>query len=208
MPGSGICTSWHPRCGARTREHRIQRLDLQGRIKVRSACQRRALGRNESGPRNPSSPQGATDELPETARYPRGTLDEFPSNQIDRRSFSDDVARSEPGMSKQRAPSNSDFVAFVTFCSISSPNQTTWQRTVGVDCTQIKLDYGRDFTILHTDNFTIRPILEQLKCDVGTWLDFVKNFRERFRNEAGLPSSRQSFRETLQIRRHDSQLAP
>ena len=65
-------------------------------------------------------------------------------------------------MSKQRAPSNSDFVAFVTFCSRSSPNQTTWQRTVVVDCTQIELDYGRDFTILHSDNFTIRPAA--LRC--------------------------------------------
>ena len=60
-------------------------------------------------------------------------------------------------MSKQRAPSNSYFVTFVTFCSISSPNQTTWQRTVVVDCTQIERDYGRHFSILHTDNFRIRP---------------------------------------------------
>lgn len=30
------------------------------------------------------------------------------------------------------------------------------------------------------------PVLERLQCDAETWLDFVKNFRKRFRNEAGL----------------------
>jgi len=59
-------------------------------------------------------------------------------HQIGRRGFSDDVARRETGMSKQRAPSNSYFVAFVTFCSISTPNQTTWQQIVVVDRTQIE----------------------------------------------------------------------
>jgi hypothetical protein len=34
------------------------------------------------------------------------------------------------------------------------------------------------------------PILERLECSAETWLDFVKNFR----NEAGLPQSRQKFR--------------
>jgi len=38
------------------------------------------------------------------------------------------------------------------------------------------------------------PILERLDCSAETWLDFVKNFRKRFRNEAGLPQSGQSFR--------------
>ena len=43
------------------------------------------------------------------------------------------------------------------------------------------------------------PILERLELNAETWLDVVKNFRKRFRNEAGLPKSRQSFRST---RRH------
>jgi REP element-mobilizing transposase RayT len=37
------------------------------------------------------------------------------------------------------------------------------------------------------------PILDRLKCDAETWLDFVKNFHRRFRTAAGLPRSRQSF---------------
>ena len=40
------------------------------------------------------------------------------------------------------------------------------------------------------------PILERLECSAETWVDFVKNFRKRFRNEAGLPETRQSFRST------------
>ncbi len=38
------------------------------------------------------------------------------------------------------------------------------------------------------------PILERLECSPETWLDFVQNFRLRFRNEAGLPTSRQAYR--------------
>ena len=40
------------------------------------------------------------------------------------------------------------------------------------------------------------PILERLDCSAETWVDFVKNFRKRFRNEAGLALSRQAFRTT------------
>ena len=40
------------------------------------------------------------------------------------------------------------------------------------------------------------PILERLDCSAETWVDFVKNFRKRFRNEAGLAPSRQAFRTT------------
>ena len=39
-------------------------------------------------------------------------------------------------------------------------------------------------------------ILERLECNAETWLDFVKDFRKRFRNEAGLPQNRQRFRFT------------
>ena len=39
-------------------------------------------------------------------------------------------------------------------------------------------------------------ILERLKCNTETWLDFVKNFRKHFRNEAGLLQNRQHFRFT------------
>ena len=45
------------------------------------------------------------------------------------------------------------------------------------------------------------PILDRLQCDAETWLDFVKNFRQRFRNEAGLAPSRQSYRQLLRSRR-------
>jgi len=38
------------------------------------------------------------------------------------------------------------------------------------------------------------PILERLECSAETWLDFVKNFRRRFRNAAGLPKNRTLFR--------------
>ena len=40
------------------------------------------------------------------------------------------------------------------------------------------------------------PILERLECNAETRLDFVKNFRKRFRNEACLPQNRQRFRIT------------
>ena len=40
------------------------------------------------------------------------------------------------------------------------------------------------------------PILDRLDCSAETWIDFVKNFRKRFRNEAGLVPSRQAFRKT------------
>jgi len=38
------------------------------------------------------------------------------------------------------------------------------------------------------------PILERLEYNAETWLDFVKNFRKRFRNEAGLLPSIRAFR--------------
>jgi hypothetical protein len=40
------------------------------------------------------------------------------------------------------------------------------------------------------------PILESLECSVETWVDFVRNFRKRFHNEAGLAPSRHVFRTT------------
>ena len=40
------------------------------------------------------------------------------------------------------------------------------------------------------------PILDRLECSAETWMDFVRNFRKRFRNEAGLPQARQEFRTT------------
>jgi hypothetical protein len=39
-------------------------------------------------------------------------------------------------------------------------------------------------------------ILERLECSAETWVDFVRNFRKRFRNEAGLAPSRHVFRTT------------
>ena len=47
-------------------------------------------------------------------------------------------------------------------------------------------------------------ILERLECNADTWLDFVKNFRKRFRNEAGLLQNRQHFRFTRRLARSAS----
>ena len=35
----------------------------------------------------------------------------------------------------------------------------------------------------------LKPILERLDCTVDSWLDLVRNFRRRFRTEAGRPNS-------------------
>ena len=40
------------------------------------------------------------------------------------------------------------------------------------------------------------PFLERLKLNAETWLPVARNFRRRFRNEAGLPKSYQSSRST------------
>ncbi len=45
------------------------------------------------------------------------------------------------------------------------------------------------------------PILDRLECSAETWLDFVQNFRKRFRVEAGLPQSLRTFRSLRQCRR-------
>jgi hypothetical protein len=44
-------------------------------------------------------------------------------------------------------------------------------------------------------------ILERLSCSAETWVDFVRHLRKRFRNEAGLPQTRQSFRKTRREKR-------
>ncbi len=45
------------------------------------------------------------------------------------------------------------------------------------------------------------PILERLELNAETWLDVVRNFRKRFRTEAGLRKNRQSFRSTRRASR-------
>jgi hypothetical protein len=45
------------------------------------------------------------------------------------------------------------------------------------------------------------PILQRLRCDGDTWMDWVKNFRQRFRNEVGRPASCQAFKTNLNHRR-------
>jgi hypothetical protein len=45
------------------------------------------------------------------------------------------------------------------------------------------------------------PVLDRLDCSAETWVDIVRNFRKRFRNEAGLPDTRQSFRATRREKR-------
>ena len=45
------------------------------------------------------------------------------------------------------------------------------------------------------------PILERLELNAETWFDVVRNFRKRFRTEAGLRKNRQSFRSTRRASR-------
>ena len=46
-----------------------------------------------------------------------------------------------------------------------------------------------------------QPLFQRLQCDGQTWLDWVKNFRQRFRNEVGRPTSRQAFKTDRTARR-------
>ncbi len=46
------------------------------------------------------------------------------------------------------------------------------------------------------------PILERLDCSAESWLDLVKNFRKRFRTEAGRPATLQSVSTLRRSRRH------
>ena len=46
------------------------------------------------------------------------------------------------------------------------------------------------------------PILERLDCSAETWLDLVKNFRKRFRTEAGRPVTLQGVCSLRRTRRH------
>ena len=45
-----------------------------------------------------------------------------------------------------------------------------------------------------------QPLFQRLKCDGETWLEWVKNFRQRFRNEVGRPTSRQAFKADRRVR--------
>ena len=45
-------------------------------------------------------------------------------------------------------------------------------------------------------------ILERLDCSAETWLDLVKNFRKRFRTEAGRPLTLQGVSSLRRTRRH------
>ena len=48
------------------------------------------------------------------------------------------------------------------------------------------------------------PILDRLECSEELWFDLVKNFRKRFRNQAGTLPSVRAFRATRQDRRTQS----
>jgi len=45
------------------------------------------------------------------------------------------------------------------------------------------------------------PILDRLDCSEESWFDLVKNFRKRFRNEAGSLLSVRAFRSKRRERR-------
>jgi hypothetical protein len=40
----------------------------------------------------------------------------------------------------------------------------------------------------------LKPILERLDCTVESWMDLVRNFRRRFRTEAGRPEALEGVR--------------
>jgi hypothetical protein len=40
----------------------------------------------------------------------------------------------------------------------------------------------------------LKPILERLDCTVESWMDLVRNFRRRFRTEAGRPETLEGVR--------------
>ncbi len=48
---------------------------------------------------------------------------------------------------------------------------------------------------------TCAPILDRLDCSEETWFDLVRNFRKRFRNEAGSVHSVRAFRSKRRERR-------
>ena len=48
---------------------------------------------------------------------------------------------------------------------------------------------------------TCAPILDRLDCSEETWFDLVRNFRKRFRNEAGSVLSVRAFRSKRRERR-------
>ena len=45
-----------------------------------------------------------------------------------------------------------------------------------------------------------QPLFQRLQYDGETWLEWVKNFRQRFRNEVGRPTSRQAFKADRRVR--------
>jgi hypothetical protein len=45
------------------------------------------------------------------------------------------------------------------------------------------------------------PILERLSCHPELWLDLVRNFRKRFRQEVGRPDSIKTFQQIRRSRR-------
>jgi hypothetical protein len=53
----------------------------------------------------------------------------------------------------------------------------------------------------------LEPILTRLDCSPDTWLDLVKNFRRRFRTEAGRPETLQTVG-TLRRRCRQQQQRP
>jgi hypothetical protein len=82
--------------------------------------------------------------------------------------------------------------------------KTTTRRASNKGCLSITLDQylqlldwtGRQ---IRKDKVGVIPkdcatILERLDCNADTWIDSVKNFRKRFRNEAGVPQNRRAFR--------------
>jgi hypothetical protein len=51
------------------------------------------------------------------------------------------------------------------------------------------------------------PILDRLDCSAESWLDLVKNFRKRFRTEAGRAATLQSVSSLRRSRRHSNSSA-
>jgi len=66
-----------------------------------------------------------------------------------------------------------------------------------------EIQAGRDSrkTGVGRNHVAISGVRKRNRARSSTWVDFAKNFRKRFRNEAGLPKTRQTFRTTRRASR-------
>jgi REP element-mobilizing transposase RayT len=119
----------------------------------------------------------------------------------------DATAADLPPMSK------SGWLAPIPLEPVGNPVQgpSTKRRTSDKGCLPMSLDEylslvdwtGRQYRKDKTGKIPEEclPIFQRLRCDGETWMDWVKKFRQRFRNEVGRPASCQAFKEARHYRR-------